>query len=164
MADILLFLIAAVLHECGHIIMAGVLGVKLVTLRLRGIGAVMQFDFSSCCYLCEAAVHFAGALMNILSSCLAVIMWGSSAYYFCGISLTLAFVNLLPIRGFDGGGIVCCTIARFLMPDIAWRICSILSLIGIITLWTAVLWIELRCGGNLTLIIFALCIIIGQLK
>ncbi|MBE6626166.1 MAG: hypothetical protein E7628_03145 [Ruminococcaceae bacterium] len=164
MTEIIIFAVAVVLHECGHIAAAGIFGVRLVSLRSRGIGAVMSYDFSTCSYLREAAVHLSGPLLNLLSALTAVIMYGSRAYYFCGISLTLALVNLLPIKGFDGGGVARCILSRLFMPDTAWRICGVLSAVGIIIMWTAVLWVELRCGGNLALMIFVLVIMTGQLK
>ena len=164
MTEVLLFVVAVALHECGHIIAAGLCGVKLVSLKSRGIGAVMSYDFSECSYFREAAVHFSGTLLNLLSAFSAVIMYGSRAHYFCGVSVTLACVNLLPIKGFDGGGVARCILSRLFMPDSAWRICRVLSALGIIIMWTAVLWIEMRCGGNLALMIFVLFVMIGQLK
>ena len=164
MTEIIIFAVAVVLHECGHIIAAGLLGAKLVSIRSGGIGAVMSYDFSVCSYVREAVVHLAGPLLSLLSAIAVGMMYGNQAYYLCGVSATLAIVNLLPIRGFDGGGVMKCILSRFLMPDTAWRICRVLSAGGIIILWMAVLWIEMRCNGNLALIVFVLFIMMGQIK
>ncbi len=164
MREILLLVVALVLHECGHLLVAGILGVPLVSFDPVSVGAVMTFDFSKKSYITEALVHIGGCAFGILSALIVCLMCGGVANYFVGMSLTLAFVNLLPISGFDGGGAIRCILSKFFMPDTVWNVCRMLSFISVICLWTAVLWIELRTGGNLALIVFVLFVMIGQMK
>lgn len=159
----LISLIAALtIHEMGHLAAAKFFGIPLVRFRLNPTGGVMTFDFSHASYLRETAVHLGGPLAGILS---AAVGWTLLRdFFFTGISVTLAVVNLLPIRGLDGGGVLRCLLNRFCFPDTAWRIGRICSVSGVMLLWAAVLWIELRVRVNLGLIAFAAVLLLKETK
>ena len=164
MTEVLQFVIAFLIHESGHFISAGLLGVPLVSFTPVSIGAVMSFDFSNKSYISEAIVHASGSALGIAFALLSFFIIGERATYFLGISITLSAVNLLPIIGFDGGGITKCLLSRLFLPDNAWRICKAISIISIVILWTAVLWIELRTDGNMALMVFILSLLVGMIK
>lgn len=153
---------ALFLHELGHLAAAKILGIPLVRFRLSPMGGVMSFDFSRSTYGREAAVHFAGPLAGLLSAAVGWLILHD--FFFTGISVTLACVNLLPIRGLDGGGILSCLLNRFLSPETAWHIAEICSVGGILLLWTAVLWIELRVTANMGLLAFAVVLLLNHTK
>lgn len=162
MSELFTLLAALLIHELGHLLAARALGIPLVRFRLAPVGGVMTFDFSGTAYLKEAAVHLSGPLAGLISGGIAAIL--SADPFFAGISVVLACVNLLPIRGLDGGGILRCVLSRFLFPDTVWRICGILSAAGVLLLWTAVLWIELRVTANLGLAAFAAALLLNETK
>lgn len=164
MNELFALLLAILLHEFGHLAFAKLFGIPCLSFGFRTGGAVLKFDFSQVGYFREGIVHAGGALFGIISSEIAWIVFGESAYYFIGISFALSTVNLLPIIGLDGGALLSCVLAQFLLPDTVWRIQKIVSLISVVFLWGAVLWIELRVSPNFSLIAFVLCVIFGSLK
>ena len=162
MNELIALAAALVIHELGHLLAAKILGIPLVRFRLNPMGGVMTFDFSRSAYEREAAVHFSGPAAGLISG---VIGWRIlQDPFFTGISVVLACVNLLPIRGLDGGGILRCVLSRFLSPDAVWKVCGICSAAGVLMLWTAVLWIELRVTANLGLAAFAAALLLHETK
>ncbi len=153
---------ALMIHELGHFLAAKILGIPLVRFRPDPMGGIMTFDFSRSTYGREAAVHFSGPAAGLISGAMGWMILTDP--FFTGISVVLACVNLLPIRGLDGGGILRCVLSRFLSPDTAWKICGVCSICGILLLWTAVLWIELRVTANLGLMAFAAALLLNSTK
>ena len=162
MNELLYLIVALAIHELGHLAAAKLFGIPLVRFRLNPAGGVMTFDFSRTSYLREAAVHLSGPFAGLLSAAVGWIFLRN--FFFTGISVTLAAVNLLPIRGLDGGGVLRCLLNRFCLPDPAWRIGRICSISGVLLLWTAVLWIQLRVRANLELMVFAAALLLKETK
>lgn len=162
MNEIFALIAALGIHEAGHLLTAHVFGIRLIRFRISPVGGVLTFDFSSTGYLREAAVHFGGPLAGLIAGAAAAYFPGTS--FFSGISAVLAVVNLFPVRGLDGGGICRCVLSRFLLPDTVWRVCGILSAAGVLLLWTAVLWTELRVRANLGLAAFAAALLLNETK
>lgn len=160
MKEGLLFLLAAVLHELGHIFCARLLGIPLTGCSVRPCGALLTFDFSRTSYLREGCVHLAGAGTGLITAAATVWIFGEKAACFSGISAVLAVVNLLPIRGFDGGGGLQCLLSAVFPPETSEKICRTVSVIVILLLWTAVLWVELRMRADVYLLCFVLYVMI----
>ncbi|MBQ9995946.1 MAG: site-2 protease family protein, partial [Clostridia bacterium] len=111
-------------------------------------------------YTREICVHLAGPGTGILSAVCALLVFGNKAAYFAGLSVWLAILNLLPVQGFDGGGVLSCLLSLFLTAETVYRVCRAVSGVTLFFLWTAVLWIELRVRAVLTLLLFILYIVI----
>ena len=161
-SELFALICAIALHELGHLTAAKFLGIPLVRFRLNPMGGVMTFDFSNTSYGWEAAVHFSGPLAGLVSGAVGWLLTKSS--FFAGISAVLACVNLMPIQGLDGGGIVCCLLNRFCSPDTAWKIGKIGSASGVLLLWAAVLWIQMRVTANLGLMAFVMVLLLNETK
>lgn len=162
MRDILLFLTAAFLHEAGHLLCAALLGVPFFRLTLRPCGAVMTFDFSRTTYLRELCVHLAGGIFGMAA---ALIIWAIfKNVTFLGITVCLTFMNLLPIEGFDGGGVLHCLTAMLLSPAMADAVGHAVSVAAVLGLWTLVLWVELRVRATVTLLLFVLYILLFYMR
>lgn len=160
MDKLLLLLTAAVLHELGHVLCAAALHIPFAGLTFRPCGAVMTFDFSATTYGRELCVHLAGAGMGVLSAVLVLRIFGDTAVYFAGVSVTLAVLNLLPIEGFDGGGALFCLLALCLPAGYAERGCRAVSRGMLLLLWAAVLWLELRLRTGTVLLMYLLYVMI----
>lgn len=92
---ILTGLLAMVIHECGHLLAASVLGVKIksVVFRWKGLCTVREAGPP----LKNFLVSIAGPLVN----CSLILTWHSSPTF--GLAnLCFAFFNILPIEGSDG--------------------------------------------------------------
>lgn len=150
-----LLLLAALLHECGHLLCAAVLrwrrpavhlGPAGIALRYAGVHPPWQEIF-----VCMAgpAANFAAAAICRWSSMFAPACAGCRSFLFYCIGL--GAVNLLPIQGLDGGGILGGLCAQLFMPDRAYRICRMGSLLSVLLLWVFNLYIQMRIGFNLSL-------------
>ena len=122
-------LVAAALHECGHILAAKLCHIPLVQMKLGIFGATLKTDRALCSYGKEIILAAAGPLTNLLCFALCCIADAKSeeAELFALASFVLAILNLLPISELDGGRIVYCTLASLLPVSVASRIVSTLS-------------------------------------
>ena len=150
-------LVAAALHECGHIIAAKLCGIPLVDMRLGIFGATLTTDRALCSYGKEILLASAGPAANLLCFALCSLLHvGCEAIeLFCVASWGLAILNLLPIRELDGGRIVYCALASIFSPSLALRVISALSFGTIFSLWTLSVYLILRLGASLSLFIFS---------
>ena len=160
MREFLLLMTAAVLHELGHLLCAGILRIPFAGLSFCPCGAVMTFDFSGTPYSRELCVHLAGAGTGLFTAWIALRIFGEAAVRFAGISVSLAVLNLLPVEGFDGGGALFCLLAHFLPPDRAGGVCRVVSRCSLLLLWTAVLWLELRTQSGNVFLLYVLYLLI----
>lgn len=94
------FLLAAGLHEAGHLAALRVLKIPVYALELRTSGAVIRAELPGGPR--EARALAAGPAVNLL---LALLFWRSRPLFgLCNLSLALW--NLLPIPGRDGAGLL----------------------------------------------------------
>ena len=149
---------AAVIHELGHILAAKLCGVRSWRLGLKAGGALITFDFSRLSYMREVFVHLAGPAFGVMAALFSVIFFGERAEYFAGVSLSMALVNLLPVSGFDGGGIFSAVVSMFCLPDLSYRICRAVSFCTSAVLWGAVVLFEIKYGANIGLLAFTVAI------
>lgn len=107
---IFLFALAALLHECGHLLALWLLGGRVERLSLRLSGAEIGYRGSRLSYGGEALLALAGPGMNLLWACLCGLLarrWPDPRLYrFVGCHLTLALFNLLPALPLDGGRVL----------------------------------------------------------
>ena len=107
-------LLAAFLHELGHIIAAKIYNIELGELRLGIFGASLTSRVMLCSYKKEIFLCLAGPLVNLIS---VLILFPFCKNYdgFCALfisaSLFLGLLNLLPIYEFDGGRILFCLLS-----------------------------------------------------
>ena len=153
----LVALVAAALHECGHILAAKLCRIPLVQMKLGIFGATLTTDRSLCSYGKEIILAAAGPLTNLLCFALCCISDAKSeaAELFALASLVLAILNLLPIRELDGGRIVYCALASTFSPSLASRVVSAFSFGIIFSLWALSVYLILRLGASLSLFIFS---------
>ena len=153
----LVALVAAALHECGHILAAKLCRIPLVQMKLGIFGATLQTDRSLCSYGKEIILAAAGPLTNLLcfALCRAADAKSEAAELFALASLVLAILNLLPIRELDGGRIVYCALASTFSPSLASRVVSAFSFGIIFSLWALSVYLILRLGASLSLFIFS---------
>ena len=99
-------MLAATFHECGHLLAARFLHIRLRLLELDLMGARLYPCRSIPSYRAELLLAAAGPLASLA---LALPFLGTSAPFFVALrnaTLSFALFNLLPIEGFDGGRIL----------------------------------------------------------
>lgn len=158
---------AVLSHEAGHIIMLMAFGFKPKKIRLQlGTVAVDGKYFLS--PVKEGIMLLAGPLFNII---LSICLFGG--YKYCLdisllnrslIMLVVGGINLLPIRGLDGGGILSLVLERRLKQFTANTVERAVSLIFISTLFALGVHIFITSGQNPSLIIFAIYLFVCCFK
>ena len=150
-------LLAAALHECGHILASRHCKIKLKQMKLGIFGASLVTEGTLCSYKSEIFLAAAGPLVNIFCFLLCSLVPQKSDILenFKIASLFLALLNLLPIKELDGGRIAYCTLASLLSPRVALRVVEGLSFSIIFSLWALSIYLILRLGASLSLFVFS---------
>ncbi len=146
-----LALLACVLHELGHYAAIRALGGAVRRLRLTAVGAELELSGPlSCTRECLAAL--AGPGVNLLLALLACRQAGGAL--FAGLNLALACLNLLPVRGLDGGRALRCALTVLVSGDAAERAGEGLDLLLTVSALALGVWLAGECG-NVTLLLTA---------
>ncbi len=154
---LLLLLLAAWIHEAGHLICAGLSGQRVEAMSLGLMGARIRLSGHGGSYVQDALVAFWGAGANLLclfpAWCVIRATGGSTAaifFFFC--SLFLALMNLLPADGLDGGVILHSLAAQRFDLSRADLLLALFSRItvGVLLVISLFLW---QVAGNLSLLI-----------
>ena len=107
---LLLFWMAAVLHELGHLLALYLLGGRVSRFCFRLSGGELQYDGKHLSYGREILLALAGPGINLLCAWLCgwLALFGHREllYQFSGCHLVLAFFNLLPALPLDGGRVL----------------------------------------------------------
>ncbi len=114
---LLLFALAALLHELGHLLALYLLGCRAAQICLRLSGGEIRYS-GSLSYGKEALAALAGPMTNLLCALICALAARScpspGLYRFIGCHLTLAAFNLLPALPLDGGRVLSAALsARF---------------------------------------------------
>lgn len=152
-------ILAAAIHELGHIIAARICKISLGELKLGIFGAALTPKTMLCSYKKEIALCLAGPLVNLLSAILLYPLLKSNNGFgslFIGASLFLGILNLLPIHEFDGGRILFCILSSRLSLKSATRAIKITSFILIFSLWSLSVYLLLKLSSSVSLFIFSL--------
>lgn len=177
------YLLAALLHEIGHLLAAKALNMGIGEIRFELTGVRICPDGGIGSYTEEIILAGAGPLFSLLSAgavMLSVLAGGhsvtelfqaaeqfwqhgdyarDSAIGICGFfflsSLLQAATNLLPITGFDGGRMLYSLLARFVSLGAAERVLNITSALSAFVLWTVALYLMLKISAGLGIYVFA---------
>lgn len=153
-------LLCCVIHELGHLVALGLMGVPVAGLRITVFGAEIQLR-RGMSYGQEIFAALAGPAANlVLAGVLCRVPGGELT---AGVSFALGCFNLLPFETMDGGRCLRSIGSLLFGPDAGWILASGVSLLaglgasaGGIVLW--------RMGGNLTLFLMAVWILMGIWK
>lgn len=154
----------AVIHELGHVICAKARRVRLESLDIGIFGARINLDPAIYSYNDEIAVCIGGPAINIISADVAAIVaklfdiHSDWVYFFILASLSLAIVNLLPIKSFDGGRILFALLAKRRSLESTERIINVSSFVALFLIWMLSLYLLLRTSASLSLFIFSISV------
>ena len=103
-----LTVIAALIHEGGHITAAFIIGCGDISLPQAALTGLRIRPSRLLSYKEEAVIALSGPLVNLLAFLALLTFYRASAYLFTFgvINLLTAISNLLPIRGYDGYRVV----------------------------------------------------------
>ena len=157
-------LFAASVHECGHLICAATLKIKVRSIKLSILGARINVDVSRLSYGREFFLALCGPLAGILGALLSFSLSRFFAadtriyealYSFSAISVFLSLFNLIPVESLDGGRMLRCAISLLFSPesaDSALRICTFITLV---ILWFISIYMMLKALSGLSLFFFS---------
>lgn len=155
-------LCAALVHESGHIIAALILKMKIDGFTLNILGAKIGVSLPMYSYKKEMLLSLSGPVANIVSGIISLFVFKSSIaqtntylVFFTIASFFLAILNLLPIKGFDGGRIFICLSAPLLDAYTPEKWLERLSFLFVFILWVISVYLMLRIGSSLTLFVFS---------
>lgn len=150
-------LLAAALHECGHLAAAKWMRIPLLEFRLSGLGARLKTGARLFSYGEEFLLAAAGPLTSLIASIAVAPLWSCAAFFrlFSCASLLLGILNLLPIRSFDGGRMLETILLRQFGVRISWRVMQTLSFLFLLLLFAIATYLLLRAGDGLSLLFFS---------
>ncbi len=150
-------LLAAAMHEGGHLAALAIFHVPVLGLRLGAMGAVIFAPgVNRLSYGRELLVTLAGPMVNLLSAPLLAALsarlgweWG---YLFAGAHTVLGVYNLLPIPPLDGGRALYLLLAWRWGPDAGERVATLAGVSAAATLTVLGAYLTLTFGGALFLL------------
>lgn len=160
------YILAIVLHELGHFLMARHLGYKLNKFSISSYGVSLSYFNQNFDYRDEIKIAFAGPFANILTAFLMIAVWWTFPYAyfftesFVSLSMVLALFNLLPAYPLDGGRIFIGLSSHFFDVKIAKKITIFVNLF--LSLFFLILFIIcMFINFNPTYMLFAFFLIAG---
>lgn len=154
-------LLAALLHECGHILAARALKIPLRRLRIDLLGARLEVSGRLLSFVEEWLLAAAGPLTSLVCAALAFPLWDAlpiSVPFSCA-SLLLGILNLLPIKSFDGGRMLEAFLLSFGREGCARQILKGSSFLFLFLLWAIAVYFLLRANDGLSLLCFSMSLL-----
>ena len=156
--------LSVAIHESGHIIAAKILRINLTECKIDIYGAALStasFDFS---YGDEIFLCICGPATNFFTAVICIPIYHvvncDFLLYFIFSSFSLASLNLLPVKGFDGGRIFNSLLCLITDAYKAERVTLVVSFIIILLLWIVSVYLMLIARSNLSLFIFSISLFI----
>ncbi len=149
-------LFGALFHELAHIVSMKMFGANIIRISVYPFGADIKADTSRLTYKNEIFVFLSGPSVSLLSAVVAFILYKSlGTVYILAFSLSnfLFFaVNILPVKGLDGGRALYCLLHERYDITKAQRIFDILSSIAFGLLCAFAFFLLFVTGYNLSLV------------
>lgn len=162
-------LLAAALHECGHLLALRAYRVPVEGLRLSALGAVLYARGARrLSYGRELIVTLAGCGMNIfcgvLTALLALRLSWVEGFVLAGAHILLAAFNLLPIPPLDGARALYLIAAFFLGPLAGERIAAVTGFVCSLALVSAGVYVTAETGGGTLFLLASLALLFGAVR
>lgn len=167
MQTVFSFLLAVLLHEGGHffvwLISGGKKGNGGASFRFGLAGAELRVPPPGS-YRAAIALHLAGPAVNLLTALVTLLFPGGFSRLLREQSLLLAGLQLLPVRGLDGGAAFEATAALLWGERAAYRLPTISSRICIAGLWLLSCCLLLLGSGNLSFFVLTFWLLCREFR
>ena len=160
----LLTMLAALLHEAGHLLTARLLGVGVSEITLLPLGADIKFSRLTT-YREDILTGISGAAANLLSALLLLPLGAHPAvrYFICS-NLALAAINLLPVDTLDGGTVLRGILSAHMPEKTASAVMTALSAASLSVLWLCSVYLMLRSCTGIELWAICMSVMLGMLR
>ena len=153
-------LLSIALHEFGHLAAARISGIQISEFKTSIYGARISASYELFSYKDEIFLCAMGPLMNFILALFLLPIYNATKNQFIlniiASSLFLGALNLLPIKGFDGGRIFLSLLNIFCPQEIASKIISALSFCVIFVLWSISVYLLIVANAGLSAFVFSL--------
>ncbi len=154
-------LLAAALHEVGHLAAARFLKIPIHAMRFDLLGARIDVKGRILSYGEEWLLCMAGPLSSLVASLVGSLFWSHTklAIAFSCASLLLGLLNMLPIQTFDGGRMLECALLSFTTPQ---RVSSILrgcTFLFLWLLWAFSAYLMIKIADGISLFFFTVSLL-----
>lgn len=155
----LLLMGIVILHEAAHVITAKILGARIRLKPATASGLVLEYESHLLSPGKEAAIAAMGILANLI--CAVILLsfcdLNSPEIFFCFCAnLSLALINLMPVKCFDGAVILNCILIKFADPSKLFRATKIISDVFALLFSLFTIYYHLQVGFNLSMLILSL--------
>lgn len=159
-------LLAAALHEVGHLVAAYSMHIPIKAARLDLLGARIDVNGRILSYGEEWLLCMAGPLASLVFSIVGSFFWscGKLPIAFSCASLLLGLLNLLPIQTFDGGHMLECTLLSFTTPQKAEQVVRVCTFLFLWLLWAFSAYLMIKIGDGVSLFFFTMSLLSRFLK
>ena len=154
---------AIVLHESAHIFTARVLKVEYSSPTTSPVGIRLAVISKEKSHIKELAVYLSGSIFGIIVGLITDCLCSGRFDYFVFASFAFSILNLLPIKGFDGGEVLSIVVNRLFLPDRANSVIKVLSAITVLALWFMSVSIHMRGSDNIPMLVFTTYLIYSEL-
>ncbi len=152
--------LSVTIHELGHIFVARLRSIGVSEFKLGIFGAAIFPREQLFSYKDEIFLCLGGPAANLLSVAVCLLFKISPSSLFIMSSLALGALNMLPIKGFDGGRILSAFLNMHLSPKAAETVCRLISFIFLFSLWCISVYFLLRRAATLSLFVFSASVFI----
>ena len=167
--DAVFFVIAlsgALCHEIAHVVAMKVFGAKIIKISIYPFGADIRADTSCLSYKEEIVVALAGPVMSLVLSVVAFIFLCCDTYIyvlaFAVSNLMFFTVNILPVRGLDGGRALFSALMMKMDVADAYRVYNYISTAAFGVLCFLALFLLWLSGYNLSLLFICCYLFISE--
>lgn len=161
-------LLAAMLHECGHLAILRLFRVPVEGMRLTALGAELYARGAQrLSYGRELLVTLAGPAINlivaVLAAAAALYMQWETLYVFAGANVILCLYNLLPILPLDGGRTLYLVTAYFFGPMVGDAVAAIVGTVCALSLLVLGIYLSIVSGSGMFFLLAAFSLLWGTL-
>ena len=166
---VLSILLAAALHECGHLLALRAFHVPIEGLRLSAFGAVLHARGAQrLSYGRELVVTLAGCGANLACGFLTALAarrlsW-EGGFLFAGAHFLLAAFNLLPIPPLDGSRALTLLVSFFFGPAAGDAAAAVTGLFFALALVGTGIYIAAETGGGVLFLLASLALLFGLFR
>ena len=154
-------LLAAALHEIGHLVAARAMHISIGAMRFDLLGARIDVKGRILSYGEEWLLCASGPLSSLVFSLVGSFFWSHSklAIAFSCASLLLGLLNLLPIQTFDGGRMLECALLSFTSPKRTSDVLRGCTFFFLWLLWAFSAYLMIKIADGISLFFFTLTLL-----